>query len=222
MKFESYHEWTPTTAQYPTDTEYMMLSYVTLGLAGELGELGDLLLGAMTHAGGVANQVKKISRDDAGSLLAERREKIKGEIGDVFWYLSQVCHRLDVSVDEILQGNFEKLMKRQHDGTLFGDRRGSAYTPPSPPPLQQRPGFEPSGISLGQPSGQAGGGEEGGMRMFVLKLRPERGPVAGRTVRRQFPGCNEDEARLNARRFYGPGTAIYHITLLDTGGEVLF
>ena len=47
--------------------------YPTLGLANEAGE--------------VAGKVKKIFRDRGGEITPADREALKGELGDVLWYL---------------------------------------------------------------------------------------------------------------------------------------
>lgn len=83
--------------------------YTALGLTGEAGE--------------VANQVKKILRDDFGALLPERRAKLIDEVGDVLWYAAQLASELGISLAELAQRNLDKLSQRQKDGQLKGDRR---------------------------------------------------------------------------------------------------
>ena len=43
---------------------------------------------------------------------------LKRELGDVMWYVMQCCIALDVSVDEIIKMNVEKLEKRYPGGTF--------------------------------------------------------------------------------------------------------
>jgi NTP pyrophosphatase (non-canonical NTP hydrolase) len=38
------------------------------------------------------------------------------ELGDTMWYVAQACIALDVSFDEVIQTNIDKLMKRYPDG----------------------------------------------------------------------------------------------------------
>jgi NTP pyrophosphatase (non-canonical NTP hydrolase) len=38
------------------------------------------------------------------------------ELGDVMWYVMQACKALDVSLDEVISGNVEKLKKRYPGG----------------------------------------------------------------------------------------------------------
>ena len=74
------------------------LEYPTLGLAGEAGE--------------VANIVKKIQRDNDGILTDEVRGKLKDELGDVLWYISACADELGVTLQEIAEYNVNKLAKR--------------------------------------------------------------------------------------------------------------
>ncbi|MBI3913590.1 MAG: nucleoside triphosphate pyrophosphohydrolase family protein [Chloroflexi bacterium] len=80
--------------------------YPTLGLANEAGE--------------VAGKVKKIFRDHGGVISAEDREALKQELGDVLWYLAQICTELDVSLQEVAEANLEKLFSRLERNQIRG------------------------------------------------------------------------------------------------------
>jgi NTP pyrophosphatase (non-canonical NTP hydrolase) len=80
------------------------MTYSTLGLAGEAGEL--------------ANKVKKILRGDANR--DELIEGIKGEMGDVLWYLSALSDDLGVELGDIAEQNLEKLRSRYERGKILG------------------------------------------------------------------------------------------------------
>jgi len=96
MNFEDYQSAAGTTALYPRRLDN--LEYPTLGLAGEAGE--------------VANIVKKIQRDDQGVLTDEKREKLKDELGDVLWYISACADELGLTLAEIAEFNVAKLARR--------------------------------------------------------------------------------------------------------------
>ena len=96
MNFEEYQSEARKTALYPRRLEN--LEYPTLGLAGEAGE--------------VANIVKKIQRDHDGVLKDEIRAKLKDELGDVLWYISACADELDLTLTEIAAYNVDKLAKR--------------------------------------------------------------------------------------------------------------
>ncbi len=83
--------------------------YPALGLAGEAGE--------------VANQVKKIIRDNDGQLTDDRKNKIIDELGDVLWYMAAIATDLELSLDMVAQGNLSKLEKRNSSSLVHGDKR---------------------------------------------------------------------------------------------------
>jgi NTP pyrophosphatase (non-canonical NTP hydrolase) len=104
MLISEYQELSRRTATYPGAGDNIV--YPTLGLAGEAGE--------------VAEKVKKLLRDDAGVLSDERRSALAGELGDVLWYLAQVATEADLDLEQIAQGNLDKLLSRQRRGVLSG------------------------------------------------------------------------------------------------------
>ncbi|HEX7394254.1 MAG TPA: nucleoside triphosphate pyrophosphohydrolase family protein [Anaerolineaceae bacterium] len=106
MDFSTYQNGARKTAVYP---EAAKVIYPALGLSGEAGE--------------VANQVKKILRDNAGELTEERRAKIIDELGDVLWYAAALASDIGISLDDVAAANLEKLAKRAVDGSLKGDQR---------------------------------------------------------------------------------------------------
>lgn len=107
---------TTLTAVYPFagKGDVQGLMYVGLGLAGEAGE--------------VANQIKKIARDNGGVVTPERRDKIADELGDVWWYGLRICYEMGLDPYEVLARNQQKLQQRAVDGTLGGDRRNGSLT----------------------------------------------------------------------------------------------
>jgi NTP pyrophosphatase (non-canonical NTP hydrolase) len=96
MNFEEYQSEASQTALYPRRLEN--IEYATLGLAGEAGE--------------VANIVKKIQRDHGGVINDEIRGKLKDELGDVLWYISACADELELTLDEIAEYNVNKLAQR--------------------------------------------------------------------------------------------------------------
>lgn len=98
LSFEEYQEEAKQTALYPNRLKN--LEYPTLGLAGEAGE--------------VANIVKKIQRDFGGVITEEIRAKLKDELGDVLWYISACADELNLTLTEIAEYNVEKLAARHN------------------------------------------------------------------------------------------------------------
>ena len=77
--------------------------------------------GLTNEAGEVAGKVKKIFRDRGGQISDADREALKGELGDVLWYLTQICTELDLTLAEVAEANLTKLFSRQARGAIQGD-----------------------------------------------------------------------------------------------------
>ena len=104
MDFDNYQIEAWKTAIYPNKDKNFI--YPTLGLVGESGE--------------VAEKVKKILRDKNNSFDYESKIAIKKELGDVLWYLSNLCDELDFSLNEVAEENLEKLNNRLSRGKISG------------------------------------------------------------------------------------------------------
>lgn len=76
-----------------------------LGLAGESGELLDLIKKVVFH----------------GKAFDE--EHAKKELGDVMWYVAEIAHSFGWSLDEIMQMNVDKLKARYPEG--FSEERSN-------------------------------------------------------------------------------------------------
>lgn len=86
--------------------KWSLVSYCGHGLSGEAGEL--------------VGNIKKALRDDAGIFTQERQAKMQKELGDIGWYVSQICNELGWDLDEVLFQNLAKLASRQDRGVLTG------------------------------------------------------------------------------------------------------
>lgn len=105
---EEYMLLTDQTAIYPGSGEGTLASmaYAGLGLAGETGEVADI--------------IKKIIRDDSGDVSDEVREKIFKELGDVAWYWARLCKEFSFDPAAVLAANVDKLLDRKARGVLKG------------------------------------------------------------------------------------------------------
>ena len=103
MDFQDYQQKARETAIYPSEHSIL---YPTLGLCGEAGE--------------VAEKVKKVIRDKGGEFDETDRMNIRKELGDVLWYMAQICSDLDLRLESIAIANVEKLRLRKEKGTLSG------------------------------------------------------------------------------------------------------
>ena len=108
VDFNSYQRSASKFAIYPNQHK---LIYPALGMAGEAGE--------------VANKVKKLIRDGPENRPLTWREDISYEIGDVFWYCSELADNINYTLGMIAAQNLAKLQKRKDKGTLggSGDKR---------------------------------------------------------------------------------------------------
>jgi NTP pyrophosphatase (non-canonical NTP hydrolase) len=106
MELNEYQKKALDTALYP---EKYKIVYPALGLGNEAGE--------------VMGKIKKWLRGDDGEgvMSDERREGLKGELGDVLWYLAVLARDLDISLEDVAKENIEKLQSRKERGALKGD-----------------------------------------------------------------------------------------------------
>ena len=104
MDFKTYQKKAMETAQYPNLGSNHI--YPTLGLVGEAGE--------------VAEKVKKVIRDKNGIFDSESKLSIKKELGDVLWYISNLCNEFNFELEEVALQNLEKLNLRAAKGKISG------------------------------------------------------------------------------------------------------
>jgi len=78
------------------------------------------VLGLQSEAGEVAGVVKRILRDDDGEFSVERRDALLLELGDVLWYVAEVCTILGAPLSEVAGMNVKKLNGRKTRGTING------------------------------------------------------------------------------------------------------
>ena len=105
MNFEEYQKIVKKTSIYPNQGDNV--AYVTLGLAGEAGE--------------VADKVKKLIRDFNGVLTEDKRKEMIKELGDVLWYLTACASELGVDLEEVASQNAKKVEDRQVRGVISGE-----------------------------------------------------------------------------------------------------
>lgn len=114
MDFSEYQARTAHTAIYPqagTGNE-LAVNYTVLSLAGETGE--------------IAGKWSKYYRDaykhyyGQPENLEEYKNRLKKEVGDLLWHLSQLCTELGIDLGELAQSNLDKLNDRKNRGVLGG------------------------------------------------------------------------------------------------------
>lgn len=104
----------PTSINYPTflsrlneleasGTNVTQLLTASFGLSAEAGEFTEV--------------VKKIVFQGK-PYTEENVFHMKREIGDIMWYIAQACMALDISIDDAIQMNFDKLSARYPEGAF--------------------------------------------------------------------------------------------------------
>ena len=86
-----------------TDADVPRLITAAFGLSAEAGEFTEV--------------VKKIILQGK-PYTADNVFHMKRELGDICWYLAQACMALDITFEEILQMNYEKLSARYPEGSF--------------------------------------------------------------------------------------------------------
>lgn len=102
MQMNDYQTCARETALYPEDQG---ICYTALGLVGEAGE--------------VAEKIKKMIRDN--KPMEDVQLDILRELGDVLWYIANVAHEFDLTLDEVAEANILKLRSRVERGKIHGD-----------------------------------------------------------------------------------------------------
>ena len=105
------------TSEYSKDNMSMLSRMEEMSMADgvKTSHLLTAALGLTGEAGEFADHVKKIffhgkAYDD------DRREAMILELGDIMWYVMQACEALEVSLEEVVYDNVDKLSERYPDG----------------------------------------------------------------------------------------------------------
>ena len=93
MKINEYQELAMTTLNKDLSKKDVLINAV-MGLCGESGEAIDIVKKHL-HQG---HELDK--------------EKLIKELGDIAWYLAEACEALDITLEEVMTLNIEKLKKR--------------------------------------------------------------------------------------------------------------
>ena len=102
MYMNQYQTQAKKTAVFP---DHVKLPYLSLGLMNEAGEAGG--------------NVKKYLRGDYNDTVL--KSKLRGELGDVLWYLTMLADAVGVTLEDVAAENLRKLYDRKNRGVLQGD-----------------------------------------------------------------------------------------------------
>lgn len=100
IEFNKYQKKSSSTSGAFQDlySDQARLAVAGLGLAGEAGEVVDYLKKVVGHG----------HRLDKDTLVKE--------LGDVLWYVAEICSAINVDMGDVAEKNIDKLQKRYPDG----------------------------------------------------------------------------------------------------------
>lgn len=101
LRFAEYQAEVARCSVHPTPGADVVVKDA-LGLAGEVGEVVELVKKARFHG------------------LPLDVQKARNEIGDVLWYLTDLCAQLGFTLADAAQSNTDKLRARYPDGFKLG------------------------------------------------------------------------------------------------------
>ena len=96
-----------------TINEYQKLALTTLN--PELSKK-DVLINGVMGLCGESGEAIDIVKKHLHQGHERDREKLIKELGDIAWYLAETAAALDVSLEEVLERNIEKLRSRYPEG----------------------------------------------------------------------------------------------------------
>ena len=97
MTINEYQELAMKTVNPKLNKDEILINSV-MGLCGESGEAIDIVKKWFAHG-------HELDRDH-----------LKKELGDIAWYLAEAATALDLTLEEILEANIDKLRKRYPEG----------------------------------------------------------------------------------------------------------
>lgn len=83
--------------QQKSEFKKFNLNYYAIGLGGEIGE--------------VLNEIKKLHRDDNDHLTELRKKNIILELGDCLWYIQGLCNKLNITLEDVINNNINKITR---------------------------------------------------------------------------------------------------------------
>lgn len=97
-------------------------SYMMLNLVGEVGELAGKVAKALRKETGImddANFYYMKYQDLGEPTSTEMYNDLKSEAGDILWQLAGLCKTFGWTLEDVAQGNLDKLAARKAEGTII-------------------------------------------------------------------------------------------------------
>jgi len=117
MNFTTYQEQAEKTAGAGMGDLYFPMQRVAADFHIDVDRVMCSALGASGEAGELANKIKKLIYHEHCFAQLEIRE----EIGDVLWYLAELCTAFGWDMGTIAEENLSKLSERYPDGFTVED-----------------------------------------------------------------------------------------------------
>jgi len=129
INFDTYVKFVDEVTSKPSKDPISFTQRIN-GLQSQGCDIQRLLTAAvgMSAEGGEFMEIVKKIIFQGKEWNADNIEHLKIELGDVLWYVAQACMALDVSMEQILERNVTKLLKRYPEGafdTYFSENRSS-------------------------------------------------------------------------------------------------
>ena len=99
---------------FKVTNEDIMIAWNAIGLAGEAGEIMELIKKGIFHQHGLD------------------REKMHKELGDLCWYLAALCTKLGFDLSDVMAANIAKLILRYPNGYTPADSKARVDVQPEP------------------------------------------------------------------------------------------
>ena len=117
IDFTKYADFVDGVTSHPSKDYKSFLESIEY-LDGEGSNIHRLLTAAVgiSAEGGEFMEIVKKMLFQGKPWSHDNREHLIIELGDVLWYVMQACKALHVSLDEVIEGNVEKLKKRYPGG----------------------------------------------------------------------------------------------------------
>ena len=118
MTLNEYQEKAMTTCLPSCDN----FSYMMLNLVGEVGELAGKVAKALRKETGImddANFYYMKYQDLGEPTSTEMYNDLKSEAGDILWQLAGLCKTFGWTLEDVAQGNLDKLAARKAEGTII-------------------------------------------------------------------------------------------------------
>lgn len=101
--------------------DYQKKAHETADYRGmDKGDYTYPVMGLTEEAGEVAGKFAKAVRDCNGEIDPERRTSIKKELGDVCWFVAEISTLLGFDLEDVMQGNLDKLASRKARNVIHG------------------------------------------------------------------------------------------------------